>query len=150
MDDYCIKAPDLVPEIAPDDQPLPWDAWDAFIDELEAPQRAKMGAQVVTGGASAAGPTGPCNVMQVALAPPAHARLVAVGVGGRLTVVLAPPDPTLPWQPVLGSQWPLRCLPWHTSRNIGPNYDGGFPSTFASPVRFPGGNNDRTTRHATP
>ena len=58
LDDYCTKASDLQPEHAPEDQRLPWDAWDDFIAELEAPQKARLGAQVVAGGVSAAGPTG--------------------------------------------------------------------------------------------
>jgi len=63
LDDYCTKASDLQPELAPEDQRLPWDAWDDFVAELEAPQKARLGAQVVAGGASAAGPTrAPSNV----------------------------------------------------------------------------------------
>ena len=47
LGDYAInedKAHQLEPELAPDDQPLPWDAWDSFIDELERKLPAGAGA----------------------------------------------------------------------------------------------------------
>ena len=39
LDDYAVseaRVHELEPEVAPDDQPLPWDAWDAFIEEMDS------------------------------------------------------------------------------------------------------------------
>ena len=50
LEDYCVRADQLEPEVADEDQEVPWVAWDRFIEELEAPKCARDGADTSAGG----------------------------------------------------------------------------------------------------
>ena len=102
MDDYCIqqdKAHQLEPEVAPSDQPLPWEAWDAYIEKNWEHPAAKAkafraalaaGTSTTTGGGISAGD---------------GARAQVDGGEGSFAAAAArkkdiiPPMPTVPYEP---------------------------------------------------
>ena len=98
MENYCIKedkAHELEPELAPEDQPLPWDAWDDFIDKMEEHGRSHaqdVKVALASCGQSSSG--GGCE--------PAAARDVVSGViaaPARRAKGAIPAMPTIPYKP---------------------------------------------------
>ena len=99
LNDYCVqedRAHELEPELAPEDQALPWDAWDAYIEELDNAQKsnaAAFRAAVASSGASA----GTTN-------RPTSDATSGVSVGATIAAAnrkgeVIPAMPTIPYEP---------------------------------------------------
>ena len=103
FDDYCVKANNLEPELAPEDQALPWEAWDEFIMELEAPTLGSAEAKGGTGGVNTAGkPKAEASASCASGGSSVAGGASAAGIDVAAVVApgkMSPTMPTIPYKP---------------------------------------------------